>query len=157
VDYVNFAPSWPAPQLIDIPNCVTKAADGYLYSTDNMWVKTISANVVVVGMTDKFQALVSFPKRISLPKIGDSIVKDMAFGTIEGSKLNTDLISPVTGLVLGMDASLITLSNEDAGLEPIVESPYVGGWMVVVQLSNPDELKGLMTAQQYAALVATLE
>jgi glycine cleavage system H protein len=146
-----------APQLLPIPNCITKAAVGYLYSPDNMWVLQLAGDVVAVGMSDKFQALVAFPKLITLPKVGDSVTKDTAFGSVEGSKLNCDLISPVTGSVLDMNYSLITLSNEGAGLEPIVDSPYLGGWMIVVQLSNPAELKTLLSPQQYVVLVTNLE
>lgn len=108
-------------------------------------------------MSDKFQAIVAFPKQISLPKVGESVTKDIPFGSIEGSKLNSDLNSPVTGTVLDVNSSLITLSNDGSGLEPIIESPYVNGWMIVVKMSKPDELNSLLTPQQYAELVKNLE
>lgn len=106
-------------------------------------------------MTDKFQAIVADPTWISLPQ-GGTVTKDEAFGSIEGQKLNADLISPVTGLILDTNQSLISLSTSGASLEPVIESPYHDGWMLVVQMSNPAELNGMMNAQQYAASVVDL-
>jgi glycine cleavage system H lipoate-binding protein len=46
------------------------------------------------------------------------------------------------------------------GIHVMVDDPYGGGWLVVMLLSKPDELKGLLTPQQYITLsskVKTLE
>jgi glycine cleavage system H protein len=66
-----------------------------LYSKDHVWVKSLSDTVVVLGISDKFQMLISNPKAITLPKIGTNIAKDNAFGDIEGMKLSVDLIESV--------------------------------------------------------------
>ncbi len=38
-------------------------------------------------------------------------------------------------------------------ISPVVYDSYNSGWMLVVQLNKPDELKALMTAQSYRDLV----
>ena len=94
------------------------------------------------------------PFKISLPKNGSNLVLSNDFGTIEGYKMVADLISPVSGTVIQINDFLLTLMNQGTVLEPVINDPYNGGWMLVVQLSKPDELKSLMTAQNYRDLVA---
>jgi len=73
--------------------------------------------------------------------------------SIEGYKISADLKSPVSGTVLQINDFLLTLMNQGTVLEPVINDPYNGGWMLVVELSKPDELKTLMNAQSYRDLV----
>ena len=59
---------------------------------------------------------------------------------------------PVGGEVLEFNEQL----SEDGGDNPglLNEDPYGEGWIVKVSLSNPDDLKGLMSAADYQELVS---
>jgi len=61
----------------------------------------------------------------------------------------------VTGTVIDVDAFL--LETQMKGIfEPVVGDPYRQGWMIVVQISNPEELKDLLTPEQYLDLVSSI-
>jgi len=79
-----------------------------------------------------------------------------AFGTIEGWKMTADLLTPVSGTLIGRNILAIGFVGED-GVISALQDHYRGAWMIVVQLSKPAELNSLLTAQQYAALVANME
>lgn len=85
---------------------------------------------------------------IELPEVGDSIEIETSFGTIESVKAVEDLKSPVSGTVIEQNETAI-----DAP-ESVQEDPYSEGWLIKVQLDKPDEeLKGVMSAAEYRALV----
>jgi len=61
----------------------------------------------------------------------------------------------VTGTVIDVDTSL--LETQMKGIfEPVVGDPYRQGWVIVVQISNPEELKDLLTPEQYLDLVSSI-
>ena len=68
-----------------------------------------------------------------------------SFGTIEAVKTVSDLYSPCTGKVLEINPKL-----ED---EPqiINSDPYGEGWIIKVEISDPDELNKLMDSEAYKA------
>jgi glycine cleavage system H protein len=70
------------------------------------------------------------------------------FGVIESAKATNDLYSPVTGEVIEVNKSL----GDEPGL--VNSDPYGQGWMVVVELSRPEEVSRLITAEEYGALTA---
>jgi glycine cleavage system H protein len=109
--------------------------------------------MAVLGITTVFAEALMEPNKISLPTVGVTITQDIALGTIEGFKLAADLISPVSGQVIQVNELLNSLAHENKFMDPIIEDPYNGGWMLVVQLTKPDELKGLMSAQSYKDLI----
>jgi glycine cleavage system H protein len=153
---VPFRPQTTAPAYLPTPGCQSVVARDRVYSKDHIWVKSLSDTICVMGITDKFQLLISNPKYISLPKIGATITNDGVFGDIEGMKLSSDLISPVSGMVLDVNSSLLTLASQIIALQPIIESPYISGWLVEVQMTKPDELKSLMTPEKYVEFTAEL-
>jgi glycine cleavage system H protein len=58
---------------------------------------------------------------------------------------------PVSGTVVAINEAL-----PDAP-ETVNSDPYGAAWMVKVELSNPSELEGLLTASAYQALVESKE
>ena len=75
-----------------------------------------------------------------------------SFGTVEAVKTTSDLFMPVTAKVLEFNPEL----NEDEGDNPgiINEDPYGAGWIVKIQLSNPEEINELLTSETYGELIA---
>ena len=109
--------------------------------------------MAVLGITTILGEILYEPYKISLPKVGATITQDTALGTIEGYKMSADLISPISGQVIQVNDLLNSLSNAGTFLDPVIADPYNSGWMLVVQLIKPDELKDLMSAQGYKDLV----
>ncbi|MGO0061332.1 glycine cleavage system protein GcvH [Brevibacillus fluminis] len=116
-----------------------------LYSKEHEWVEVIGEGRVRVGITDFAQHQLGDLVFVDLPQVGAAVTADDSMGSVESVKAVSDIFSPVTGTVVEVNPVL-----EDEP-ETINSDPFQGGWMVVVALSNPDELNGLMNAEQYAA------
>jgi glycine cleavage system H protein len=125
------------------------------YSTDNIWVKSLSDNVVVMGITTTMVEILYNPYNLSLSQVGTTLANGDAFGNIEGFKMSADLISPVSGGVIQINDSLISLAKQGTPINPMINDPYNSGWMLVVQLSNLAELSDLVTPQRYVELVTS--
>ena len=153
VSAYNYDPPLDLPPLLSVPNTdCTVANDGRVYSVDHVWVKSLSAGIAVLGMTTTFVEMVAYPYHIDLSALGAILKRDDTLGDIEGYKLSTDIITPVSGTVIQVNDFLLNF-NKSTELEPLVTSAYNGGWLLVIQMSKLDELKSLMSATAYRDLL----
>ena len=120
-----------------------------LYTKDHEWAK-VQGNVATIGITHHAQDALGEIVFVDLPASGKVLKKGDTFGAVESIKAVSDLYSPVSGKILE--------SNNDLGGEPgrINSEPYTSAWMVKVELSNLDEIKDLLDAKKYQALVESL-
>ncbi len=146
----NYQPPEAAPPLIAVPGGDSKVATDRLYSIQHIWVKPLSADYVVIGLTDKMQMLISNIDHIVAPMDGDLIVRDQSFCYVEGGKMNVDLTSPISGKVAERNSAVLATNRGLLG--PINTDPYGKGWMFVIKLSKPVELNDLISAAEYAEL-----
>ncbi|MGG1658073.1 glycine cleavage system protein GcvH [Brevibacillus sp. NRS-1366] len=126
---------------------MSKVKENWLYSKEHEWVEVLSETRVRVGITDFAQNQLGDLVFVEIPQVGDEVTADQTMGTVESVKAVSDLFSPVSGTVVEVNTEL-----ED-NPEVINTEPYGQGWMIVIELSNPDELSGLLNAKQYAAFV----
>jgi glycine cleavage system H protein len=119
-----------------------------LYSIEHIWVKKLGSNVVQLGVTDKYQALIGLISQCWLSEPGTVINMGDSFGTLEGMKTNAALISPVSGEVTETNQYLLT--NTQA--EYVNIDPYVNGWLLEIRLSQPHEMEELLAPMYYAYL-----
>ena len=80
--------------------------------------------------------------------MGEHLERDETFGTLEAVKTVADLIAPASGEVLEVNDSLAE------GAEQINEDPYGGGWLLKIRIDNTADLEHLLSAQEYADLLA---
>jgi glycine cleavage system H protein len=108
---------------------------------------TDDAGVVAIGITDYAQGELGDIVFIELPKVGASFSKHDVFGTVEAVKAVSELYSPVSGEVVGV--------NDRLDKEPALvnTSPYGDGWMVKIRLTDAGEKDQLMNADAYSAHV----
>ena len=142
----------PIP-LLDISSTCTRVATDRLYSEEHIWVLSIADDIVVMGISDTFSAMLYKPNALSLVAVSTIITKGDSFGSIEGQKLDADLSSPVSGTVIDVDATLLEKNTLQQVFAPTVGDSYGQGWMIAVRISNPAELKNLLTPTQYLVLV----
>ena len=71
-----------------------------------------------------------------------------SMGSVESVKAVSDLFSPVSGVVVSVNEEL------DDTPESINEQPYEAGWLIEVELSNPEELNSLMNEDDYQAFIS---
>jgi len=116
------------------------------YSKEHIWVR-VDKETAVIGVTDFAQEELGPISAVELPDEGDEVEQDDSVGSIEARKTVAEIYAPFSGIV--RDSNKEVLDNP--GL--INDDPYDGGWLVEVQLSDIDELKGLMSADDYADYV----
>ena len=139
------------PEMLPVPGCTTSVAADRLYVMEHMWVKSITDDIVVIGMTEKFLEFLEVVYFFILQDVGTMVYRDLYLGSVEASKMNVELMAPVSGTVLQNNGEL----NDDPD-STINKSPYVKGWMQVIQLSNPEELKELLTPEEYVSYSAKI-
>ena len=121
--------------------------EGLKYSKEHEWV-LVEGTSATIGITEFAQEELGDIVFVELPEIGEKIVKDDPFGAVESVKAVSDIYAPVSGEV--METNEILPDNP----ETINDDPYGDGWMVRVELSDIDDLKDLMDADEYAEYVA---
>ncbi|HEV2580254.1 MAG TPA: glycine cleavage system protein GcvH [Ktedonobacteraceae bacterium] len=115
------------------------------YSKTDEWV-LVEGDQATVGITDYAQDQLGDIVYIELPwDAGQTVAHETKFGDIESVKATSELISPLSGEVVKTNEAL-----KDQP-ELINDNPYQAGWMMVVKMSNPAEVDGLMSADQYKA------
>ena len=82
------------------------------------------------------------------PEVGTTLTKDAPYAEVESVKAVSDVIAPLSGEVVEVNAAL-----SDAP-ETINEDPYGEGWLVRVRLSDPGEVESLMDSATYQESLA---
>lgn len=121
--------------------------EGLKYSKEHEWV-LLEGKTATIGITEYAQEELGDIVYVELPEIGEKIVKDDPFGAVESVKAVSDVYAPVSGSVLEVNDVL------PDNPETINDDPYGDGWMIRVDLTDPDDLKDLMDAEEYAEYVA---
>ena len=116
------------------------------YTKDHEWVK-INGNEATIGITDFAQRELGDIVYIDINSVGNEVTKEEVFGTVEAVKTVSDLFMPLTATVSEINALL----NDNPEL--VNNDPYGDGWMVKVTLSDASEVDGLLSADDYKALV----
>ncbi len=121
------------------------------YTKEHEWVDNKEGNVVYVGITDFAQSELGELVYIEIDTVGEELNIDEVFGTVEAVKTTSDLFMPVSGKVLEFNPAI----DENEGDDPTLvnSAPYKEGWIIKIEMSNPDEFKELMDAEAYTSLV----
>lgn len=119
-----------------------KIPSNLLYTEEHEWVR-VEGKKARVGITDYAQDQLGDVVYVELPEPGTRIEKGKPFGVVESVKSVSDLYAPVTGTVLRVNESLV---DEP---EKVNQSPYDEGWMLEVELEDPEELEDLLSPQAY--------
>jgi len=111
---------------------------GLYYSKDYMWVK-IEGEKARIGITDYAKKQLREVVYAELPSVGDDLVKDEPFGTLESVKAVSDLVAPLTGKIEEVNEEIVNSP------EILNEDPYNKGWLLVITPTKlEEELKELM-------------
>ena len=123
-----------------------KIPDGLRYTPQHEWV-LIDGESARIGITDLAQDALGNIVHVQLPVVGQSVQSGASGVEVESSKSVSDIYSPISGSVV--------LVNESLALEPglVNSDPYGSGWLYEVQMSYHETLEGLLTADEYRALV----
>jgi glycine cleavage system H protein len=121
--------------------------DDLKYTAEHEWVRTGEGSTTVrVGITDYAQEALGDVVYVSLPEVGAQIAKGASVGEIESTKSVSDLYAPLTGVVSARNDQL------DGQPELINSDPYGEGWVLEIELSEPEETADLLDAAAYGTL-----
>ncbi|WP_020155150.1 glycine cleavage system protein GcvH [Caldibacillus debilis] len=122
----------------------------FLYTKEHEWVK-VEEGRIRVGITDFAQSELGDIVFVELPEAGTEVKAGEPFGSVESVKTVSELYAPVSGKVVEV--------NEELGDHPefVNESPYEKAWMIVVEPTDPDELKKLLSADEYSEWISEKE
>jgi glycine cleavage system H protein len=153
--YSYIPPAIPPP-IIQVSGTACTIATDRLYSDNNIWVKSLSASIVVMGVTPTMVDLLAEPYGLSLSPVGTNLMNGDEFGSIEGYKLAADLMSPVSGAIIETNGYLTIPVGQGGNIAPINNDPFGIGWLIVVQLANSSQLNSLLTPEKYYTYILTL-
>jgi glycine cleavage system H protein len=116
--------------------------DDLYYTEDHEWLR-VENGTATVGITDFAQSELGDIVFVELEPERTELGQGDIFGTIEAVKTVSELYMPVSGT--------ITALNDDLELSPEIvnDDPYGDGWMIEIELENPDEIDDLMEADAY--------
>ena len=116
--------------------------DDLLYTESHEWIKREGENIRV-GITDHAQAELTDVVFVEPPKIDRAVTAKEAIAVVESVKAASDIYAPVKGKVV--DANKALESNPAL----INTDPFGAGWIFVIKVENPDDLKALKDAAAY--------
>jgi glycine cleavage system H protein len=113
-----------------------------LYSKDHEWI-LVQDSVATIGITDFAQHELGDVVYVDLPEVGDTFEANEPFGSVESVKAVSEIFCPIGGEIIEVNSKL------EANPELINESPHQKAWMIKIRLTNPEELKELLSAEEY--------
>jgi glycine cleavage system H protein len=118
------------------------------YTKDHEWA-LVQGNKATVGITIFAKDQLGDVVYLELPEVGTTVTRGQPFGVIESTKAVSELFAPLSGKVTKTNQALV-----DAP-EGVNDDPHEKGWLVEIELSQPNEASELLSAQQYEELIAT--
>ena len=116
--------------------------DDLLYTESHEWIKREGENIRV-GITDHAQSELTDVVYVELPKLERQVTAKEPIAVVESVKAASDIYAPVKGTVVEANKVL----EADPGL--INREPYGQGWIFVLKIENPNDLKNLKDASAY--------
>ncbi len=112
------------------------------YTREHEWI-ALRGGVGTIGITQYAQSELGDIVFVELPGAGTHVVAGEQFGTVESVKAVSELYAPASGEVIEINTKL------PDSPETVNQDPYGAGWLVKIKVANPEEINGLMTAQEY--------
>lgn len=121
------------------------AEAGLKFTKSHEWIR-VEGGDALVGLTDYAQGELGDIVFIELPEKGRNVSSGDVLTTVESVKSVSEIYAPVSGEIVAANSSL----DDDPSV--INSDPYGDGWIVKIRLSDPGELDGTLSPQQYEEL-----
>jgi glycine cleavage system H protein len=121
--------------------------DDLKYHPEHDWAR-IDGDEATLGITWFAQDALGELVHYGAPEVGSSVSKDASYGEVESVKAVSDIVSPLSGEVLEVNARAV----EEP--EVVNEDPYGDGWLIRVRVSDATEADALLDTEAYRAHVA---
>jgi glycine cleavage system H protein len=117
------------------------------YSKEHEWVRDNGDDTVTLGITDYAQEMLTDIVFVELPAIGKKVKQMEPVAVVESVKSVSEVFAPVSGEVIEVN---LILENRP---ELINQDAFGEGWIAKMKMNKPEELKGLMDAVGYEAMI----
>ena len=123
--------------------------DKLKYTESHEWIADNKDGTVTIGITSLATEQLGDLVYVELPKPGAKFERGATIAVVESTKAASDVYAPLSGEVIE--------ANEDLSATPqkVNESPYEGGWLFKLKLSNPKEMGELLAADAYRKSAGT--
>lgn len=112
------------------------------YTVEHEWIR-LEGNRATIGITDYAQDQLGDVVFVDLPAVGQEVQAGGNLAVVESVKSVSDVYAPLSGRVVAVNKLL-----KDAP-ETLNQDPYGEGWIAVLELTQPDEVQGLLDAAAY--------
>ncbi|MFD1161742.1 glycine cleavage system protein GcvH [Hwangdonia seohaensis] len=116
------------------------------YTKDHEWIR-IEGDIATIGITDFAQSELGDIVYVEVETVDETLDAEEVFGTVEAVKTVSDLFLPLSGEIIEFNEVL-----EDEP-EKVNSDPYGDGWMIKLKCSDLSQTEGLMSADDYKALI----
>ncbi len=118
------------------------------YSKEHEWIRIDEDGNAIIGITDHAQELLGDMVYIELPEVGDFVATGDETGVVESVKAASDVYAPISGEIIEINDELIDSP------ENVNNDPYDSGWLYKMTVENEEDFANLLTADEYAELIA---
>ncbi len=115
-----------------------------LYTRDHTWIQA-DGKRARVGLSDFAQSELGEIAYVELSAAGRRVARGDVVGTVDSLTSSSEIYAPVTGVVVEVNAALA--AQEAASL--VNRDPLGEGWLVVIEMDDPGELRGLLVEEEY--------
>ena len=116
------------------------------FSEDHLWILEMG-ETARFGLSEYAQEQLGEIVSVTHAEIGKFIEPGDMIGELESQKTVIELVSPITGTIKAVNGNVV----EDPSL--INVDPYGKGWLVEVEINEPEEIERLMNAEEYETFV----
>ena len=113
------------------------------YTESHEWIADNKDGTVTIGITAIATEQLGDLVYVELPQPGTRVEKGSTIAVVESTKAASDVYAPLSGEVVEANAELADTPQK------VNESPYEGGWLFKLKLSNPKEMGELLAADAY--------
>ncbi len=124
--------------------------EDYFYTKEHEWVR-IDDNIATVGISEYAQSALGDITFVELPEEGLEVEQFEQFASVESVKAASDIYCPMSGTVIEVNEEL------DSSPDLVNRDCYEKGWLVKIEISNPDDKANLMTSVEYQKFLESLE
>ncbi|HHV44568.1 MAG TPA: glycine cleavage system protein GcvH [Firmicutes bacterium] len=123
--------------------------ENLLYTETHEWVRQ-EGDLAYIGITDYAQESLGDIVFVELPETEVEVAAGDPVGSVESVKAVSDIYSPISGTIVKVNEEL------EQAPELLNEAPW-DTWIFAIDLSNTEELSGLLSAADYEAFCKETE
>lgn len=116
------------------------------YTKEHEWAR-VEGGVAIIGITYYAQEQLTDVVFVELPEKGRHATQFKPMAVVESVKSVSDIYAPVSGEIIEVNEKL---KNSP---ELLNNSPFNEGWVAKIKIEDKNEIKNLMSSEEYEKLI----